>query len=366
MEWQSGRKNRECESTPITLCCPRCGKAIERRHDDIACAACGVVGTWRDEIPCFTDPEYYWGEISQDEMRRANLIAEQTTWEDAIAQVVSEKGLRDYICQSERAAFRHLWDLPPESAVLDVGAGWGAISAGLATSFSHVVAVEGVLERCRFMKTRFKQMGFQNVEVICSNFLGLPLQDAQFDAVVLNGVLEWLGLASREGNPREIQLAVLRRVHRLLKPNGVLYVGIENRIGWAAWRGEIDHSGLKYTSLMPRKVADLWCRLRGRGYRSDLNQGYRTYTYSLPGYGKLFREAGFRRMRTYHAWNGYNCPDVLLPLDGETRALSHFVSRQNLQGTLRGRTKALAMKAAARTGLWRQIASEYAFVLEKN
>jgi len=325
-----------------------------------------VVGAWKDELPCFTDPDYYWGEIPLDEMRRANKIAQETSWEEAVDQVVKEPVLRDYIRNPDRAAFQHIWNLPPESVILDIGAGWGAITAGLAANFSRVVAVEGVMERCRFLRTRMKQMGNGNVEVVCASFLELPLEGAQFDGVVLNGVLEWIGLASKDGNPRDLQLAFLRRVRGLLKPSGILCVGIENRIGCYYWRGAMDHSGLRYTSLMPRRVADLWCRLQPQRYRSDRNQGYRTYTYSLPGYRKLFREAGFPRMHAYHAWNGYNLPDVLLPLDGDTGALSDFVSRLKLEWTLRGKIKVAVMRFAARSGLWRQFADDFVFILGKD
>lgn len=249
----------------MTLCCPRCCGVTERCGDQISCEKCGVVGEWRGNLPCFTDPNYYWGEIPLDEMRRANEIAEQTSWEEAVDRVVNDRVLRDYIRNSERAAFQYLWNLTPESEILDIGAGWGAIAAGLAENFARVVAVEGVWERSRFLRTRMTQMGHDNVEVICANLLELPLQAGQFDAVVLNGVLEWVGLASREGNPRDLQVAFLQRVHGLLKPGGIVCVGIENRIGWMLWRGARDHSGLRFTSLMPRKVADLWCRYHAQG-----------------------------------------------------------------------------------------------------
>jgi SAM-dependent methyltransferase len=350
----------------MAFCCPRCGQDIERHGDQISCASCGDVGDFRHEVPCFADPNYYWGELSLDEMRHANELAEETSWEQAVDRLVSGAELRAYIGDCERAAFQYLWNIRPESVVLDVGAGWGAIASGLAKNFARVVAVEGVLERCRFLRTRMKQMGHENVEVVCANFLELPLQRDQFDAVVLNGVLEWVGLGSRQGDPRDLQLAFLRRIHGLLKPGGIVYVGIENRIGFVMWRGARDHSGFRYTSLMPRRIANLWCRLQATGYRSEFNQGYRTYTYTLAGYRRLFREAGFPRIEPYHAWNGYNRPDVLLPLEGKTHVLEHFVSRLNLDQTARGKIKAFALKLAARSGLWRALASDYSFILEKN
>jgi len=316
-----------------------------------------------DGIPCFCDPEYYWGEIPKQEMQRANRLARERGWQAAVEEVVREKMLRNYICDKRRADFQYLWDLPADSSILDVGAGWGAIATALAHNFSHVVAAEGVLERCRFIDVRAKQANLP-VEVICADFLGLPFGSEQFDAIVLNGVLEWCAMAA-EGDPRECQLRFLRSIRNFLKSAGVLYVGIENRIGWDMLKGAADHSGLSYTSLLPRKLASLRCRVNGRQYRSSANVDYRTYTYSLRGYRELFREAGYGDMRSFHAWNGYNEPNLLLPLENSA-ALLHFLdSCQFPQKGRRGKMKDIVLRISAHTGLWRQFASDFAFLVKK-
>lgn len=359
------------------MACPACESDLELADAGWLCPRCGQVATNIDGVPCFNDPNYYWGEISKEEMERANTIARETDWRQAVEQVVENAGVREYITDSRRADFQYIWDLPKSARILDIGAGWGAIASGLGRNFDRVVAVEGVLQRARFIDIRTRQMGLNSVHVICADFLRLPLAPGQFDAVVLNGVLEWIGLASPIGNPRDLQLQFLRRVHSLLKPSGFACVGIENRIGWAALRHGEDHSGLRYTSLMPRTVASAWCNWRGRGYRSNANRGYRTYTYSLPGYRKLFSEAGFRSVKPYHAWDGYNKPSVLLPLD-DKQALAYFLSRFDLQHSISGPLKFnLLQSAAARlkyaifkqliaTGAWANFASEYMFLVGKD
>ena len=247
------------------------------------------MGHYIDGIPCFTDPEYYWGEISEEDMRETNRLAAEIGWKAGLERVVTRSSLRDYVSDPRRADFQYIWNLPTDSSVLDIGAGWGAIASALGYNFSRVVAVEGVLERTRFIDIRVRQAKLP-VEVICADFLTLPLAPRQFDVVVLNGVLEWAALAG-DGSPREVQLGFLRSVRKLSKPSGFVCLGIENRIGWGAIRGSVDHSGLRYTSLFPRRVAAWYCSRRRGEYRSDQNQGYRTYTYSLPGYKRLLREA---------------------------------------------------------------------------
>ena len=349
----------------ILLACPNCGKDVDNIDAECRCAACGVVGHEIDRILCFNDPSYYWGEVSQVEMRRINELAAELGWCSAVKEAVADSELQDYICSDKRADFRHVWDVPRSATVLDVGAGWGAIASALGQHFARVVAVEGVLERCRFIRTRTHQMNLPNVTTICADFLRLPLRSEQFDVVVLNGVLEWSAIA-RQGECRELQLNFLRRVRDLLKPSGFLCVGIENRIGLSMLRGEVDHSGMPYTSLMPRKIADMLCRLKPKQFRSSTNTGYRTYTYSLAGYRKLFRDAGFRSTQAFHAWAGYNAPSLLLPL-GKTAPLLHFLRQQHLERRgVRGRLQNVVLAIAARTGLWAHMASEYIFLVSKS
>jgi len=347
-----------------TLCCPDCRGPLSPVRDDLVCSSCGPVGRNIDGIPCFADPDYYWGEIPRESMREANRLAPEIGWRAAVERVIGSKALRDYICAPWRGDFQKLWTLPRDSSILDVGAGWGGIAAALAASYSRVVAVEGVLERTRFINLRARQMNLP-VEPVCADFLRLPIAPRQFDAVVLNGVVEWVGIANKNGDPRALQIEFLRSVRELLKPSGFLCVGIENRIGSDHFRGGRDHSALRYTSLMPRKMADLVCRRFAPRHRSEANVGYRTYTYSLPGYRKLFREAGLGAVRAFHAWHGYNVPTVLLPLD-ETGALLDFVEGQDWRKYgWRGRIKHLAYETAARTGLWAQFASEFVFLVER-
>ncbi|MCH8134140.1 MAG: class I SAM-dependent methyltransferase, partial [Myxococcales bacterium] len=81
-------------------------------------------------------------------------------------------------------------------------------------------------EQAAFAAIRVRQMGFLNVWAVCAgDDMRLPLSAQFFDAVVMNGVLEWLGCAEHcPGSPEDGQLAMLREVHRALKPGGQLYI----------------------------------------------------------------------------------------------------------------------------------------------
>ena len=60
-----------------------------------------------------------------------------------------------------------------------------------------------------------------------------------------------------ETNPRRTQQRFLQELGRILKPDGQLFVAIENRWNYEYFGGRPDHhSGLKYGSLLPRFLAN--------------------------------------------------------------------------------------------------------------
>ena len=129
-------------------------------------------------------------------------------------------------------------------------------------------------------------------------------------------MLEWLGIFHRELNPGEIQLTNLKDIRRMLKDDGSLYIGIENRISYLNFLGAKDHGGLRFTALMPRRIADIYCRFR-------TGQKYRTYTYTLRGYRNLLNKAGFSRIDVYAAIPTYR--DVFFLIKAEDlRTMEYF------------------------------------------
>lgn len=100
----------------------------------------------------------------------------------------------------------------------------------------------------------------------------------------------------------------------MLKPDGSLVIGIENRVGLNSMVGFPDHSGYPFTSLLPRfvagavvRLADFLLRPSSTTKRSPVTRGrYLTWTYTIPGYLKLLRAAGFRHVEAYWCYPSYN------------------------------------------------------------
>jgi hypothetical protein len=140
----------------------------------------------------------------------------------------------------------------------------------------------------------------------------------------MNGVLEWVGRSQAFASPQAAQEAALLQVQRILKPGGHLYLAIENRLGFKYFLGKRDEhtDGLRFTTVLPRWVADLVSRLAGQGR-------YRTYTYGAGGYRRLLRRAGFQSARLYLALPDYRHPRFLIPSRG---APFRYVLDNHLRG----------------------------------
>jgi len=230
-----------------------------------------------------------------------------------------DPGLLATIIDNRRVSWFPLLGLGVDSVALDIGSGYGAITHALSSIVGQVYSIEAIPERVEFTRLRLSQERILNVHQIQGTALDPPFCDASFDLIVVNGVLEWVGDWDQNGDAREVQLTFLRKLARLLKREGVLVIGIENRFGYSLFRGGIDHSGLSYTSLMPRTVASLYMRHFNRNhYRTTLptRREYRTLTYSERGYRKLLKEAGIPHHSFCWSDPGYNEPLSVIPQRG--------------------------------------------------
>jgi|SRR5579883_233651 len=292
------------ERFPVELICPKCGQPV-------------VVGTpcAADVRPCAGDhagmPRFlygqdYWGETSSEKMRQLLAVAREISWRDALQRLLPDEPVTEHLLAPIRADFLHAMPWGSIRNVLDVGAGMGFMACDLAQYAKNVVALEAVPERAEFIQIRARQDGLPIFPIIASA-MEMPFAPESFDLITLNGVFEYIGLWG-EGDPRALQEKFLRSALRLLRPGGWLYVGIETRFSLAILLGARDHSGLAFTSLMPRWLADVYCRMRARpNYGAEVVTGrYRTYTYTPLQYERMFRAAGFEQVTVYGVYDGYN------------------------------------------------------------
>ena len=358
---------------PPELACPRCRAPLAVAGDALRCAAHGVAAQWGDDgALLFEDDNVYWGEIDRQAMRDILGAARDRGWQDAVHRLLTpiDASLVPYVQHPARADWRVLVPLDRDRTVsLDVGAGWGAVSFGLAPHVRRHYAVERVAERLAFIALRSVQDGVDNLVPVRADLHRVPLAAGSLDLVAVNGVLEWAGLvdpdatAARQArDPQALQESFLRQLHTLLRPGGWLYVGIENRCGRMFWRGTPDHQGLRYTSLMPRVVARAYTRLRAahspRTFVTE--QDYRTYTYTWRGYRRLFERCGFTDVRSYAVVPGYNAPMQIVPL-ASTGPFVYLARHGRSPRRVLGALRRAARLAACAAGVEAQLTSCFAF-----
>lgn len=256
-----------------------------------------------DDIPFFSEDKY-WGKASKKEFKKAIEALENEGWD---AFMKRYNGKFDFTFEENRADWRFSIQISKNSSILDIGAGMGRTSIPLARVAGKVVSVDQSFLRMKFLKKRAEQEKLKNIEIYVGDIFDLPFREESFDLIVMNGVLEWIGMTDRYRNPKEAQIESLKICRRLLKKGGHLYIGIENRYALSYLKA-IDHSGLRFTSYMPRWLANLYTFLR-KGKKYD------TYTYNTRGYKKLLEKAGFGNPDFYLVYPGYNNPRIIIPYD---------------------------------------------------
>jgi SAM-dependent methyltransferase len=306
------------------FCCPRCKESILTKPNGYFCQNCATFYSLGDGYVDFIgDIEFYAGEVSQQEMKTLIDDIDSLGYNEAITDFFKHNPrLQDYITDARRADWICHCLGKNNFRCLDIGSGLGAISELLSYNYQEVYSLEAVRERIEFQKRRYKNSNRSNIIIVRSNALELPFQNNYFDLVVCNGVLEWIGMMNTKLPPREAQLSFLYEIRRVLSDKGCLYIGIENRFGFPFLLGAKDHSGLSYTSLLPRNVANFVVRKFGysggiygdKSKKQKEKRGYYTYTYSILGYSSLLRQAGFK-FKPYWVFPSYNNPNISGKLD---------------------------------------------------
>ncbi|WP_107839189.1 class I SAM-dependent methyltransferase [Metasolibacillus meyeri] len=199
------------------------------------------------------------------------------------------------------------------STILEIGAGCGAITGALSKKAKNVTCVE--LSKRRALINAYRHRHLENIEICVGNFNEMKFE-CQFDYITLIGVLEYAPSFSNSNTPFQ---DFLKYVKSLLKPNGKLFIAIENRYGLKYWAGaKEDHTGKLFDSI--------------EGYRGS--RGVRTF--SKNEIEKLLCESGLDNIKLYYPIPDYKLPfhifsDDELPKIGELRELIHNYDNSRIQ-----------------------------------
>ena len=315
-------------STEVRLRCPECHGSLEQSGSDLLCDSCDRRYPVLGRMPMLhvSPPPCHGQGLSNDMVGLPGMLADASQdaesalhrWFRWTGRTVEQAR---QMLASGNAGWKFLLPLARQATVLDLGCGWGAATLGLASHFGHVVAMDQEPDPMWLGRLRAEVAMLANVQFVCGyDGKYLPFDDRCFDVVVLNRALARAAL-QRRGNPRAVQLALLRETRRVLREDGVLLLLENHRFAWKQWfRQADDDTGLRLVTWMPRAAANAYSRLRGHG-------AYRTYLYGARGYQALLREAGFGVVAVHTVFSSHGVPDAIWPEQRRPRPIARSFRR---------------------------------------
>jgi len=152
--------------------------------------------------------------------------------------------------------------LPEEGRILDIGCGFGLFAAYFAQTqpARQIVGVDPDARRTAMATRTFARLGLEGHEFIAADARGVEVQ-GPFDAIYILDVMHHI--------PKDDQLSLLRHLHDLLAPRGVLVIKDITTEPWF---------GMKFTELLDRVMV---------GFEEPLC--YRHHT----EWGSILRDLGF-------------------------------------------------------------------------
>jgi SAM-dependent methyltransferase len=287
-------------------------------------------------------------------------------WQDVIAQrfAAHNPWLYKIITDRGRSLFLDFVPVQPGGSFLDVGSGWGQVAIPL-SRMGQVFCLDVSVGRLEILRQIARQEGGA-LEYICGNYRTFPFAQEQFDLVVFNGSLEWIALGSPDIGIWDAQAAALEKARRILKPGGVVYVGIENAMGLKYLLGAPDdHTGIPHLTFLDEPdAAALHAKLQG-------GKPLRAKTWSLNDYRVLMEGAGLEILEIYACFPDYKLIRSMVPLP----AVNSFLTETGLPYTEHSGTDGTELpcnhllgpiyRLLARNGVAQYFCPSYALIAKK-
>ncbi|MFD0716759.1 class I SAM-dependent methyltransferase [Paenibacillus sp. GCM10027626] len=207
-----------------------------------------------------------------------------------------------------RAQFLDILPIPDDGVYLDVGSGWGQITIPLARR-GLGVAFDLTRNRLDILKEIAHQESV-DLGFIQGNFTTFPFQDQVFDLVVFNGSLEWIGAGKEVTETiKSCQITALRKAEKILKPGGIVYIGIENSLGAKYIQGvKDDHTGIPHLTYLSEYEAD-------KKFQLNNEKSLPSKTWSLEEYYEMFEIANLEVEKVYGCFPDYKLIRMMIDLE---------------------------------------------------
>ncbi len=232
-----------------------------------------------------TSSEITWRDGSEERIKKILTSADdRSSASDFLASNITDWPTR-YHFDRRRTNILHPINFYPSMRVLDVGAGTGVMSRYMAERGVSVTALEG-----DEMRAELAALRCENLDVNVQHGSVDDFEDNEgFDLILVVGVLEYAN-----SNP-DGSSGFLRKLSKLLKPDGSLVLAIENQMGLAYWMGaNEDH------------LNEPWVGLEGYVSTNSVK------TFSKPALSSLLTDAGFKHQNWLYPFPDYKLPLTIL------------------------------------------------------
>lgn len=241
--------------------------------------------------------------------------------------------------------------------VLELGCGCGSITRYLGEHSSlEVDAVEGSLARAQLAAMRCRDL--DNTFIHVGNFNELEFSDESYDLVLFIGVAEYAGRFSNGKSDHAALQDLLSLAKKVLKPDGVAVIAIENRLGLKYLLGAYeDHYGQPWVGVNDYQDSSGIRTYSRAQWREQIKRSPFTYShfaYPFPDYKVptlVVNEIGPEKLNNLDEFKTIHSRDYVQPFIASTdearlwsgvvqaNALGEFansflISLSNIQGRL--------------------------------
>lgn len=188
-----------------------------------------------------------------------------------------------------RAGLLNWYDFKNNSNILEVGAGFGALTGVLCKTGNEVTVTEKSNLRARAIVERYKN--YNNLTVYVGDLKDINFE-RKFDYIVLTGLLELQGNGE---NYQEPYISYLKNLLKLLKSGGKILISLENRYGLKYFCGEIEpHTKEVFAGINKYSIQ------KGRGYCFDRQEII-----------DILKKSGVQNFKFYYPLPDYKLPQII-------------------------------------------------------
>lgn len=193
-----------------------------------------------------------------------------------------------YQLSSLRTGLLSWYPFKKKAKVLEIGAGFGALTGLLCDRCAHVTATERSAFRASAIAKRWSAC--QNLDVYAGEWSEI-IVGKKFDYIVLTGIME---RACQGSMNRKAYVSYLKKISELLEPDGTLLLSADNRLGLKYFCGAKEsHGGKAFEGI------------------AHYPYGTRGYSFSREELKEILERAGYAQMEFYYPLPDYKLPQLI-------------------------------------------------------